>query len=244
MGDAVVPDPDLDLGGLWPEEAEEGGGGAGRGTAGWPTADAGDDGGRESDALTASVVVFESPRLAQPLRILERRARGIGFQLWPAATTLCRFLETCWDSLEVALAKPMAEAHCVELGAGVGLVGMFAAALGAGHVTLTDLPPVLAVLRENVALNAAGWAGRQPPAAVDVQPLCWGTEDPLAVPATDLVLVADCVYWEELFAPLLATLRHFVDRGAVVLMAHVRRWTRDNRFFRQAARLMQLQMVH
>eukprot|EP00668_Euglena_longa_P029717 GGOE01037085.1.p1 GENE.GGOE01037085.1~~GGOE01037085.1.p1 ORF type:complete len:173 (+),score=53.32 GGOE01037085.1:143-661(+) len=120
---------------------------------------------------------------------------------------------------------------------------MFAAAVGVGRVVLTDLPAVLAVLQENVQLNASCWAGRQPPAVVEVQPLRWGTDDHDALQAVDLVLVADCVYWEELFAPLVATLRHFTAQGALVLMAHVRRWTRDNRFFRLAARQMQLQVV-
>ena len=49
--------------------------------------------------------------------------------------------------------------RCIELGAGVGLVGLALARLGA-HVTLTDKPILLGLLRGNVAKN---WLGERPP---------------------------------------------------------------------------------
>ena len=49
--------------------------------------------------------------------------------------------------------------RCIELGAGVGLVGLALATLGA-QVTLTDKPILLGLLRGNVAKN---WLGERPP---------------------------------------------------------------------------------
>ncbi len=49
--------------------------------------------------------------------------------------------------------------RCIELGAGVGLVGLALARLGA-QVTLTDKPILLGLLRGNVAKN---WLGERPP---------------------------------------------------------------------------------
>lgn len=46
----------------------------------------------------------------------------------------------------------------VELGAGTGLAGLCAAALGA-HVLLTDLPSIVWSLSENIALNTASTEG-------------------------------------------------------------------------------------
>lgn len=47
--------------------------------------------------------------------------------------------------------------RCIELGAGVGLVGLSLARLGA-QVTLTDKPALLSLLKGNVARN---WLGER-----------------------------------------------------------------------------------
>ncbi|GIL55067.1 hypothetical protein Vafri_10583 [Volvox africanus] len=72
----------------------------------------------------------------------------LGWELWPAAWCLARYL----------LSDPGAEllhraAAVVELGAGLGLPGIIAAKVGARSVTLTDLPQALPLLAANVELN-------------------------------------------------------------------------------------------
>ncbi len=108
----------------------------------------------------------------------------------------------------------------IELGAGVGVVGMVSAALGADAV-ITDLAPVAAdMIAPNVARNAAsatppsheedGWtcvgAGRARAHALDwykplaAQPLADGS--PLAC---DVVLAADTVWLKSLIEPFAGT---------------------------------------
>ncbi|XP_064494774.1 EEF1A lysine methyltransferase 3-like [Pseudopipra pipra] len=87
------------------------------------------------------------------LRIAELHGPGLGTagNVWEAALSLCRFLgEQRLD---------LGGRRVLELGAGTGIVGIFAAMLGAGggaEVTLTDRPAALPQLRENVRQNFPG----------------------------------------------------------------------------------------
>lgn len=180
----------------------------------------------------------------------------------------------------------------LELGAGVGLVGIWAVAAGCSSSTVTDLVEVLPILRANVDAN--------PTLApkLSVRPCAWGTDDWRAwspksdtpswsnsensttatphasvdkaagavtadsllevaqndrddsEPAPNLVLIADCVYWPELFAPLVETLRGLCAPrasggcGCEVLMAHTRRWKKDGKFFALASKYLEVTKLH
>ena len=103
------------------------------------------------------------------------------------------------------------------------------AKIGCKWTCLTDLAEVVPSLRENVAANPLLQG-------VEVQPLAWGTNDWQDVTrkqCPDLVLVADCVYWPELFQPLADTIESLcIHCRATVLIAHTRRWKRDGRSFK------------
>eukprot|EP00743_Colponemidia_sp_Colp-15_P005983 GILK01006430.1.p1 GENE.GILK01006430.1~~GILK01006430.1.p1 ORF type:complete len:280 (-),score=52.49 GILK01006430.1:25-825(-) len=168
--------------------------------------------------------------------ILENKQKGIGFQLWPAAIAMCTFFDKliAESSRELFVGKNM-----IELGAGTGLVGMYGAALGA-QVTLTDLEAVLGNLEANVELNPVVKAN----GSIDVKALCWG-EDQLKYTkgAYDYVLVADGIYWEFLFEPLLQTLIALASTDTVVYVAQLRRRKLENRFFRRAAKYFEVNSV-
>lgn len=70
-------------------------------------------------------------------------------QVWDAAVVLARCLEF-WGRTGLV---DLHGARVVELGAGCGLTGCVAAALGA-HVLLTDQAERLSLLQHNVSLNA------------------------------------------------------------------------------------------
>jgi predicted nicotinamide N-methyase len=170
----------------------------------------------------------------------------------------------------------------LELGAGCGLAGMLAAALGA-QVTVTDMAAVIPHLQANIERNfgeaavgetadndrapdgvdADGWAAlrRILHARCDAAALEWGTEVPAAFSASsssssspaaaaaaastaataaavapfDVILLSDCVYWEDLFAPLVSTLRAVAGPQTLVLLCQTpRRPKVEKRFYKAA----------
>ncbi|KAJ7344856.1 hypothetical protein JRQ81_000806 [Phrynocephalus forsythii] len=89
----------------------------------------------------------------------------------------------------------------LELGAGTGLVGLMAAALGA-HVTVTDLEEAQDLLAMNIECNRNLIRG-----SIRAKVLKWGEDATAFLPAPDYILMADCIYYEESLEPLLRTLK-------------------------------------
>eukprot|EP00741_Cyanophora_paradoxa_P014597 tig00020812_g14077.t1 len=151
-----------------------------------------------------------------PLQVLENPVNaGPGGRLWEGAVRLARYVE------ELARARPgcLIGKHVLELGAGTGLCGIAAACLGARAV-LTDKDLALENLRANVEANPAAFN-------VEVAELDWTRSAAAfarARPPFDLVLAADCVYHESLFAPLARTMRALSTPGKteVLLAYHAR----------------------
>ena len=132
------------------------------------------------------------------------------FTVWDGGLLLADYLQACPT---VVRGK-----NVLELGAGVGLVGLTAAALGAEQVTLTDLAEAVPMLLENVTINRSLWesAGCM---RVLCSPLNWFHPDPLPSPAAvvnrgwEVILLADCVWILDLVMPLLQTLRELVGQA-------------------------------
>ena len=109
---------------------------------------------------------------------------GTSSVIWPPALLFSKHL--CRNS---SLVKGK---RCVELGAGVGLVGMVAAALGA-DVVMTDLEAGLPLLEVNAARSKAAAVG----GSIKVAELFWGNEqhiDALGRHTFDVVLATDVIY--------------------------------------------------
>jgi hypothetical protein len=85
------------------------------------------------------------------LRVAVSQAQGIGFQLWPAAAVMCRWLESQTEYPRDFLRGR----RVLELGAGCGLVGMLVASdvFGAALVTITDLDEVVPHIQANIDAN-------------------------------------------------------------------------------------------
>lgn len=132
-------------------------------------------------------------------------AYGPGGLVWQSAGALCRYLERS----DVCRGRA-----CLELGSGTGACGLFAAALGASSVVLTDGGPdaLLDVARRNARANAASCPN------VSVRRYDWGT--PLDE-NFDVVIGSDLTYTRADFGVLCDTLASIVRKDPIaVLLAH------------------------
>ncbi|TFK86434.1 hypothetical protein K466DRAFT_550388 [Polyporus arcularius HHB13444] len=142
---------------------------------------------------------------------------GCGGIAWPAGEVLGSYIARKGS-------ESLRGKNVLELGSGTGLVGLVAGALGA-HVCITDQAPLLGIMKQNVSLNHLA-------RHVTVAELNWGEPIPADIPRPDLILAADCVYFEPAFPLLVQTLADLVsDRSTEVLFCYKKRRKADRRFF-------------
>jgi hypothetical protein len=129
-----------------------------------------------------------------------------GFNVWDGSILLAKLLEHSDDIVR--------NKHVLELGSGCGVCGLAAATLGARHTTLTDLPDVLPSLEANVMRNLETI---QHSNFTDDVPLTVRECDWMQPPSDllqrrfDVILVADCVWTEDLVEPLMSVLKSLTD---------------------------------
>lgn len=130
-----------------------------------------------------------------------------GAVLWPAATALIEYLDG-------QVQKSCLNFRCVELGAGVGAVGLFMALHKGCEVTLTEVPEQLQLLGLNVSENS--------PTGLDLQvaPLTWGDQEQMEVLGTfEMVVGSDVSYRPQCIGELLSTAERLLAPGGRVVLS-------------------------
>ncbi|KAF5791363.1 putative lysine methyltransferase, S-adenosyl-L-methionine-dependent methyltransferase [Helianthus annuus] len=183
-------------------------------------------------------------------------SQGLSFQLWPAATTFVKLLDSYnpsnTDSFSAAVTNAVTTVNCrkrlriLELGSGTGVVGIAASAILGADVTVTDLPHVLPNIKFNADVNASVVGPRG--GGVHVAALSWGKVEEMEAVGReyDLIIGSDVVYHDNLYEPLIETLKFLLlgDGEKVFLMAHLRRWKKESGFFKKVKKWFRVDLVH
>ncbi|KAF2142450.1 uncharacterized protein K452DRAFT_18939 [Aplosporella prunicola CBS 121167] len=174
--------------------------------------------------------------LSPPLRLHEDLKGGCGGQLWPAGMVLSKYmLRKHRDGL--------AGKSIVELGAGGGLVGL-AVAIGCNGITrenplwITDQIPMFELMKQNIALNKLD---------DNVKALVydWGEERPAELPKhPDVILAADCVYFEPAFPLLQKTMEDLIGENTVCWFCFKKRRRADLHFVKAIKKMFIVEEVN
>ncbi|KAL2042293.1 hypothetical protein N7G274_004781 [Stereocaulon virgatum] len=173
----------------------------------------------------SQIVTLNFKGLLDPPLKLQTDVSECGGQLWPAGMVLAEYLLR--NKMDELRGKTI-----VELGAGSGLTGL-ALSLGLSRTTnisntihLTDgHPPLLPLLRQNIALNTPHI---RPTSLILPSLLSWGADLPPGIPKEpDIILAADCVYFEPAFPLLLNTMQELIGSETVCYFCFKKRRRAD-----------------
>ncbi|KAF2635832.1 hypothetical protein P280DRAFT_410799 [Massarina eburnea CBS 473.64] len=164
--------------------------------------------------------------LSPSLKLQEDLKNGCGGQLWPAGMVLGKYL--------LRMKKEDLEGkEIIELGAGGGLVGLAVAlhhnSTKALHIT--DQEPMFELMKQNIALNGLS-------STVSATIYDWGTPSPSNLPKhPDIILAADCVYFEPAFPLLQQTLQDLIGPNTVCYFCFKKRRRADLQFMKVARKM-------
>merc|ERR1711973_517173 len=147
------------------------------------------------------------------VNIYQATIGDVGHVVWDAALALSKFLDTPYFRKNFPLPNKLV----VELGAGTGLVGLIGAKLGA-TVYATDLEELVPLIQKNIDENSgSGMKGSMRAVA-----LKWGESGKQLMldKMPDIVLIADCVYYDESLHPLIETLRSLCGSETSVYISY------------------------
>jgi len=105
-----------------------------------------------------------------------------------------------------------------------------------GHIEMTDMDAMLDLMKQNIALN------KLPPDVISASILDWGTPYNKAS-KPDVVLAADCVYFEPTFPLLLQTLRQVIGPNTTCFFCFKKRRKADLRFMKDAKKLFVIEDI-
>ncbi|POM66806.1 Hypothetical protein PHPALM_17273 [Phytophthora palmivora] len=154
-------------------------------------------------------------------KIVFMEKQGQQAKVWDCALVLAKFLAN-----EAFFPKDFfVNKHVIELGCGIGVPGLAAAALGAKEVVLTDMPLAVPWIEANIKRNQTlGCIS----SSVHAQGLMWGEQDELESHQFDVILCSDLVYGHrDISHKLVQTIVQLSHPNTLIISAHEARFAGD-----------------
>ncbi|RMX62165.1 hypothetical protein DD238_003602 [Peronospora effusa] len=172
--------------------------------------------GADKDVVTENVLELRTDR-----KIVFKEKQGQQAKVWDCALVLAKFLanDTYFPH------DFFTNKRVIELGCGIGVPGLAAAALGAKEVILTDMPMAIPWIQANIEQNQMLGliAGN-----VVAQGLMWGKQEALALQHFDIILCSDLVYGQrDISLMLVQTIVQLAHPNTLVIVAHEARFAGD-----------------
>ncbi|BFZ61794.1 Protein-lysine N-methyltransferase efm6 [Saitoella coloradoensis] len=178
-------------------------------------------------AGTASFNAFSS-FLSEPLLLSQDAKSGCGGMTWRAGEVLGRYLLwRCTQDPEFR-ARICGGKKIVEVGSGTALTGLALAKgldLEGSKIFVTDQENMIPIMTENIRLNNC--QDTVIPAELD-----WGTTIAAELQEPDMVIAADCVYFEPAFPLLTQTMRDLTTPDTPIYFCYKKRRSADKHFFK------------
>uniref|UniRef100_H3H395 Methyltransferase domain-containing protein n=1 Tax=Phytophthora ramorum TaxID=164328 RepID=H3H395_PHYRM len=154
-------------------------------------------------------------------KVVFQEKQGQQAKVWDCALVLAKFLANdAYFPQDFFLNK-----RVIELGCGVGVPGLAAAALGAKKVVLTDMSVAIPWIQANIELNQTR---NYISSDVRAESLMWGENEALEMHQFDVILCSDLVYGERSISQkLVQTIVQLSHPKTLVVSAHEARFAGD-----------------
>ncbi|KAL8642811.1 MAG: hypothetical protein Q9228_000551 [Teloschistes exilis] len=173
--------------------------------------------------ISSSTISIDFDGILDPPLLLQVDPTECGGQLWPAGMVLAKYLLRC--KMEELREKTM--------------LALSLYPTRPSSIHLTDLARILPITLRNMELN-----GLTASASISADALEWGSSiSPKIPPKPDVLLAADCVYFEPAFPLLLQTMQELMGPETVCYFCFKKRRRADTNFVKMARKVFDLRDV-
>ncbi|OZJ04840.1 hypothetical protein BZG36_02336 [Bifiguratus adelaidae] len=171
----------------------------------------------------------------------------LGGYVWLSSIVFCSYLaQIASRPSKSDLIKVENGSVWLELGAGVGLIGLLLAKLGVGQVVITDVRELVQTMQQNVEAN--GFSNEEG-SAILARELFWGNQDQInrlkeQYETFDYIVACDCIYSEASASALAQTMWMLAStKTTIIVLTELRNKGAQDAFIKEAEPLLYIETI-